>query len=176
VIDMDTHSDTHASGGFTLIEMMVVIVIAGVVTLGLVGFYLNSQATWMDASAQALAQRDATSILDAIASKAREAAVVEINPSGGDTILTFRRIDPPDAYSFWWNRSRGFPPDSLIHQGPDTGQNDAGPVAPSVVERFSFEKDPALPILHLRMLEVRSLEGERVQVSTSFKLYNVVQP
>jgi prepilin-type N-terminal cleavage/methylation domain-containing protein len=166
---------THSSRGFTLVEMMIVIVIAGVVTLGLVGFYLNSQATWMDASAQALAQRDATSILDAIASKAREAAVVEINPSGGDTILTFRTIDPPDAYSFWWNRTRGTR-DSLIHQGPDTGQNDAGPVAPSVVERFYFEKDPALPVLHVHMLEVRSLEGERVQVSTSFKLYNVVQP
>ena len=53
--------DTWATPrGFTLTEVMIVIVLAGVVTLGLVTFYLNSQAWWTEASTQVLAQRDAT--------------------------------------------------------------------------------------------------------------------
>lgn len=168
---------TPSARGFTLVEMTVVVVLAGVVTLGLLGFYLNSQATWMDASSQALAQRDATSIVEAITSRARDAAAVIVTPAAPDTILTFYKQDPSppnsliEPYSFWWSNA-----DSLVHQGVGTGNQDDGPVAPSLVERFHFEMDPALPILHLRMLEVRSTQGEHVQVSTSFTLYNGPKP
>lgn len=167
----------RSARGFTLPEMMLVIVLAGVVTLGLLGFYLNSQATWMDASAQALAQRDATTILEAITQHAHDAAAVIVTPAAPDTILTFYKRDPSppnslvEPYSFWWSQG-----DSLVHQGVGTGDQDDGPVAPSVVERFYFEMDPALPILHLRMLEVRSGQGARVQISTSFLLHNGPKP
>lgn len=167
------------SRGFTLVELIVVIAVASVVALGLLGFYLNSQSTWMDASTQALAQRDATSILEAISSRARDAAAVVTPPpvSGADTILTFYKRDPTppnsliEPYSFWLSHA-----DSLIHQGVGTGNQDDGPVAPSKVERFSFEMDPALSILHIRMLEVRSAQGTKIQMSTSFTLYNGPKP
>lgn len=150
---------------------MVVMALAGVVTLGLVGFYLNSQATWMDASAQALAQRDATSVLEAIANHARDAADVTVTPNGGDTVLTFFKVGGIEPYSFWWDQQG----DSLLHQAEGTGDVDGGPVTPSTVERFYFEWDPALKIVHVRVLEVRSAQGERVQVSSSFALYNVAR-
>lgn len=165
---------TRPPRGFTLVEMMVVMALAGVVTLALVGFYLNSQATWMDASSQALAQRDATNIIEVITAKAREAQQVVITASAPDTILTFYKYGLTEPYSFWWSQGSGA--DSLIHQGPGTGQVDDGPVAPSIVERFYFEPDPTLPVVHLRMLEIRSSQGERVQMSTSFTLYNGPHP
>ena len=160
--------------GFTLVEMVLVMVLAGVVTLGLIGFYLNSQATWMDASAQALAQRDATTIVESISAKAREAEQVVITPNAPDTIITFYKVRLTDPYSFWWSQGPGA--DSLIHCGTGTGNVDDGPVAPTTVERFYFARDPALPILHLRVLEMRTTQGERLQMSTSFTLYNGPRP
>src|SRR5262249_37558194 len=52
--------------GFTLTEVMVVTVLAGVVTLGLITFYLNSQIMWTESSTQVLAQRDGTALLEAM--------------------------------------------------------------------------------------------------------------
>lgn len=151
--------------GFTLVEAMVVVVLAGVVTLGLVGFYLNSQATWMNASSQALAQRDATALVEVIASRARVATSAAINMTP-DTVLTFYGPGS-DSYSFWWSQA-----DSLVHQGPEEGAVDGGPVVPSLVERFSVALDGSLPLVHLMMLQVRSETGERVQLQSTFTLFN----
>ena len=152
--------------GFTLTEVMVVMVLAGVVTLGLVGFYLNSQATWMDASSQALAQRDATALVDAIAARARGATSAKLG-SPPNTVLTFYGPGFSDPYSFWWSQA-----DSLVHQGPGDSSVDGGPVVPSLVERFSVALDDSLPLVHLSMLQLRSETGERVQMQSTFTLYN----
>jgi hypothetical protein len=147
---------------------MVVMVIAGVVTLGLVGFYLSSQATWMDASSQALAQRDATALVEAIATRARGATSAAINFSAPDSILTFYGADDTVyPYSFWLKSS-----DSLVHSGLGEGAVDEGPVVPSRVERFSVALDGTLPLVHLGLLQMRSETGERVQMESAFALYN----
>jgi prepilin-type N-terminal cleavage/methylation domain-containing protein len=159
----------NTSRGFTLTEVMVVMVIAGMVTLGLVGFYLSSQATWMDASSQALAQRDATALVEAIATRARGATSAAINFSAPDSILTFYGSDLDRyPYSFWLSQA-----DSLVHSGLGEGAVDEGPVVPSLVERFSVGLDGSLPVVHLGMLQVRSETGERVQMESAFTLYNV---
>ena len=40
----------HSQRGLTLTEVTVVTVLASIVMLGIVSFYVNSQGTWMDAS------------------------------------------------------------------------------------------------------------------------------
>jgi prepilin-type N-terminal cleavage/methylation domain-containing protein len=156
-----------SSRGFTLPEVMVVMVLAGVVTLGLVGFYLNSQATWMDASSQALAQRDASAVVEALAYRARFASSAALNIVPPDTVLTFYDKNLVALYSFW--RS---PSDSLVHSGDGDGSVDGGPVVPSHVEQFSIALDATLPLVHLTNLQVRSETGERVQMQSTFALYN----
>jgi hypothetical protein len=141
-------------------------VLAGMVTLGLVGFYLSSQATWMDASSQALAQRDATALVEAIAIRARGASSAAINFSAPDSVLTFYGAGGY-PYSFWLHQA-----DSLVHSGHGEGSVDEGPVIPSRVERFSVGLDGTLPLVHLGLLQVRSETGERVQMESTFNLYN----
>src|SRR5262245_54493395 len=95
-------TDREGQTGFTLME--VTIVLAGVVTLGLGAFYLNSQMLWMDASTQALAQRDATTIIEAIREKAETAASVDIQAAGGgNNVVVF--LGPGDAEMgrFFWS-------------------------------------------------------------------------
>ncbi|MBI1797094.1 MAG: type II secretion system protein [Candidatus Eisenbacteria bacterium] len=161
------------ASGFTLIEVMVVMILAGVVTLGLVGFYLNSQSTWIDGSSQALAQRDATTILESIASRADSAASVQLTAVPPDTVLEFYRVGSAlPYYGFRWGQGAG--EDSLLHQGPGSCNPDQGPVVPSVVERFSVTLDanPKVPVLHVASLRVRSATGQVVEVSSSFALRN----
>jgi prepilin-type N-terminal cleavage/methylation domain-containing protein len=152
--------------GFTLVEVLVVVALAGVVSLGLVAFYLSSQATWMDASSQALSQRDATAVVDVIAARARTATSAAINVTP-DTVLTFYGPGGTDPYSFWRSST-----DSLLHQGHGDGAVDEGPVASSLVEQFSVSLDGALPLVHLTALQVRSETGERVRMQSTFQLYN----
>lgn len=157
-----------SSRGFTLTEVLVVMALAGMVTLGLVGFYLNSQATWMDASSQALAQRDASGLVETMATHARGASSAAINFSAPDSVLTFYGPGEGYPYSFWWSHA-----DSLVHSGLGEGAVDEGPVIPSLVERFSLGLDGTLPLVHLGLLQVRSETGVRVQMESAFNLYNV---
>lgn len=164
---------SHRTAGFTLVEVMVVLVLAGVVTLGLVGFYLNSQATWIDGSSQALAQRDATTILESIADRADSAASVTLTLVPPDTVIEFRGVGGTAYYGFRWRRGAG--DDSLVHQGPGSCSPDLGPVVPSIVERFSVALDPQypqVPVLHVISLRVRSSSGQVVEMKSSFALRN----
>jgi hypothetical protein len=147
---------------------MVVIVLAGVVTFGLVGFYLNSQATWLDASSQALAQRDATLVTESVTTTAREAAsfVIQPNPDNLHALVIFFRRDLSELGRFWWE-----PSDSLVHRG--NGATDDGPVASSLVEQFEFAPDADSRLLHLELLQVRSTTGLRVQMSSTVAMHNV---
>jgi prepilin-type N-terminal cleavage/methylation domain-containing protein len=161
---------THAAG-FTLVEMMVVVVLAGVVTLGLVAFYINSQATWLDASTQAMAQRDATTILDAMRKRAKSSAQAIILPAGGGTnhALVLYDNDLVEVGRFLWD-----PADSTIHwaTGADPS-NDQGPVVPTKVQRFWLRLDPALPsIVHVDTLRVYSTTGQTVQLASTLAMYN----
>jgi len=155
------------SRGFTLTEVTVVIVLAAVVTLGLVTFYLNSQAMWTDASTQALAQRDATSILEAMRQRGHVAALAVWNEPIHK--VTFYDNTLQELDSFFWDQAG----DSLMHHG---GPSDplGRAIAPTVVERFAVSTDPNpnYGLVTVDTLRVRSTSGVRVTMSTTIGLFN----
>ena len=158
--------------GFSLVEMMVVMMMATVVTLGIVVFYLSAQATWTDASSQALAQRDATSIVEALSARAHEAGRADVAPVGpGDpnSIVTFYpKGSSTETIHFYWSAT-----DSLVHSG-DAGTYDSGPLTPTQVERFSLSTVDSLGLVLLDSLRVRSANRQTVTLSSTFGLYNRV--
>jgi hypothetical protein len=145
----------------------VVIVLAGVVTLGLVGFYLNSQAMWMDASTQALAQRDATSILEYMRQHGHGAASAVWDASNHKVTFYDRQVPPEELDSFAWNAT-----DSLVYHGIGRDDTPDGPVAPTVVEEFAVTVDPTYGLVSVDTLRVRSTSGARVTMSTTIGLFN----
>lgn len=161
----------RSAAGFTLVEMMIVVVLAGVVTLGLVAFYINSQAIWLDASTQAMAQRDATAILDAMRERAKASAQAQIQPAGGGTnhTLVLYDNDLVEVGRFQWD-----PADSTIHwaTGADPA-DDQGPIVPTKVQRFWLRLDPSIPgIVHVDTLRVYSTTGQKVQMTSILAMYN----
>ena len=157
------------SRGFTLAEVVTVMALAAVVTLGIVGFYLESQSTWIDASSQALAQRDATIIVESISNRAREASDAWVTPCGSDSLNSEAHFYAPDGSEivrFFWS-----PADSLVHYA-ERGGPDRGPIVPTVVERFSLSYVSPLGVVLLDSLRVRDTSGQRVALSSTFGLYN----
>jgi len=149
-------------------EIVIVVVLAGIVTLGLVGFYLQSQSMWMDASTQALAQRDATGLVEFIRSRTSSAASALVTPVPPDSlnfVLTLYDASDNETNRFAWSAT-----DSLVHHVE--GGVDKGAVGTVIVERFYVTVDPLLPLVNLDTLRVRSTSGERVKIASSFALYN----
>jgi Tfp pilus assembly protein FimT len=156
---------TRQERGLTLTELVLVIALAGVVTLGLVTFYFNSQSTWVDASTQALTQREATQIVATITDsthRAQSATVID-SPDALHQALVLHMADG-GQWTFWWNQA-----DSLIHQGVDTG-HDRGPLGNSKVERFELDRDASL--VYLKRLQVRSANGQQIPLSSTMALIN----
>jgi len=164
-----TARNRESQAGFTLMELTVVIGLAGVVTLGLVAFYLQSQMLWMDASTQALAQRDATTIIEAIREKAESAATVDIQAAGGgNNVVVFLASGNVELGRFFWS-----PADSLVHYAISSAPvDDKGPIAPTIVERFAVSALPNQAFVKLDTLRVRSTTGQVVQMSSGMALYN----
>jgi prepilin-type N-terminal cleavage/methylation domain-containing protein len=166
------HDPIHSSAGFTLIEAMVVIALSAIVTLGIVSFYLSAQQTWTDASAQALAQRDATTILATLSERARAADTAIVIPS---------TLDPQNSVVILYQRGIGgiklesarffCGRDGLMHEG-DQDLQDAGPMTASKVLRFHATFDPSLELVTVDSLRVSSTTGQVVTQSTSSGLYN----
>ncbi len=71
--------------GFSLIEMMIVVVILGLITLGLVTFFTGGTKSWVAGQSQLEAQRNARQAMDRIVRKIREGKNIK-SGSGGDTI------------------------------------------------------------------------------------------
>jgi Tfp pilus assembly protein PilW len=151
--------------GLTLTEVMVVGVLGTLVMIGLVGFYMQSQATWLDASSQVITQREGTMVAQAIADSARACGSVVVTPSpdADRSLLQLVRNGATTAhYQFWWNSA-----DSLVHQGtsPTTGR----PMLTSKVERFAVTSDSRMVRVELRL---RSPQGQQVEASASAALMN----
>jgi hypothetical protein len=154
--------------GLTLTELTIVAAIGLLVLLGLGGFYLNSQATWLDASSQSITQREATLVSEAIADHVRGCAKAIVNnlpdAEHGQLVL-YRYGDATPYWYYWWD-----PSDSLVHHGTDMGPGDRGALLASKVERFRVVKnDSALVEVSLR---VRAATGQRIELSTSTALRN----
>ena len=71
--------------GFSLIEMMVVVVILGLIVLGLVTFFTGGAKSWVAGQSQLTAQRNARQAIDRMVREIREGKVVK---SGSDTNIT----------------------------------------------------------------------------------------
>ncbi|MBA7500712.1 hypothetical protein ES704_03472 [subsurface metagenome] len=79
--------------GFSLIEMMVVVVILGLIVLGLVTFFTGGVKSWVAGQSQLEAQRNARQAMDRMVREIREGKNV-VSGSGGDTII----INFPSAF------------------------------------------------------------------------------
>jgi prepilin-type N-terminal cleavage/methylation domain-containing protein len=160
--------DTHKrQSGFTLAEVMVVVVLAAVVGFGMVGFYLNSQATWIDASTQVMAQRDATLIVQTMGDRCRPWARAEVTSvSGPNDRLIVRDAGNVEKERFYWD-----PTDSLVHHTSNGAATGPG-LVDTKVERFSLSVDASGRLVLLDSLRVISANGRRVRLSTAFALNN----
>jgi len=153
--------------GLTLTEVTVVAVLGLLVIFGLIGFYLQSQATWLDASSQTITQREATLMVRTIADQVRVcgSAVVTPSPDADHSMVSLVNHGAGSAhFHFWWNSA-----DSLVHQGTDTGAGDRGPMGSSKVERFAVTATGQLVTVQVRL---RSPQGQRVDAFGGAALVN----
>jgi prepilin-type N-terminal cleavage/methylation domain-containing protein len=101
--------------GFSLIEMMVVVVILGLIVLGLVTFFTGGAKSWVAGQSQLEAQRNARQAMDRMVREIREGKNI-ISSSDGDTIVVsipdFDTPDPDDYYEVTYNLS-----DTTIERG-----------------------------------------------------------
>ena len=157
--------DRHAARGLTLIEVTIVMVLSTLVVMGMISFYISSQSTWMASSTQALAQRDATLLIETISERVRRAALAEPfdSPDALHQGIILRDEHMTETWRFWWAA------DSLIHQGPDLN-DDRGPVIASRVTRFQL--DTLTRLVEIRLIELRAGDGQLVRMSSAAALYN----
>lgn len=154
--------------GLTLVEVTVAVVLASIVLVGLVGFYLSSQATWISSSTKAVTQRDGTLALEAITIKVRASttALAEASPDAQHMRLFLYDLGSVNpSYRFWWNAA-----DSTLHHGPGTS-TDLGSLVPSRVARFQVAVTGG-SLVEVVALDMVSPSGEVISLSTAAALYN----
>jgi len=152
----------------TLTELAVVMILGTMIMAGLVGFYLSSQGLWLDASTQAIAQREASLVASAVRDSLRKSGKAIESPSP-DSLheqlsLYLAETDAVPYYCFWWNRS-----DSLIYAGTNVGARDAGPMIVSPADRFQVQvrQDGLGHTLGARVsLRLRSGTGNTIEAGT----------
>ena len=140
--------------GLSLVEVTVVMILGTLITAGLVGFYLSSQGVWLDASTQAITQREASLVASAIRDSVRVSHMAMVSPSPDplhQQLALYRydgyQVSMEPHYYFWWN-----PADSLIYAGTSVGGAGAGPMGVSRAERFQFIGSPSGVRMDLRLL------------------------
>lgn len=147
--------------GITILEVTLVLMLTSVVMMGLVGFYLSSQATWIESSSQAITQRDATLALERIGERVR-AASSAVTPAPGMLVLYDR--SGAEMRRFWLE-----PSDSLLHHGVG-GTVDDGPLVNSRVARFDVSADTAL--VTVTSLVLAGPHGTSIEARSGAALYN----
>lgn len=155
--------------GLTLTELTIVMVLAAVAMTGLVAFYLNAQGVWMDASSQAVTQREGTLVLDGISARAAMAKQASVTgPVGQRTLrLDFDASFPDSVYYFWWQ-------DSLVYDGPDPTNSSKGSQMTSRVEYFEVVANDTF--VRVSELRLRTPNGEHIPLSTWVELKNRANP
>jgi len=148
--------------GLTLIEVVVVGVLAAIVMVALTGFYISSQGTWIDASSQAVTQREASLALATIADSVR-ASNSAIVLAGTKTLILLDSAGN-EKCRFWFH-----PGDSLLHLGKGTSV-DWGPIGTSKVTAFDLASTATR--VNVLALEMRTASGRHVRMSTLAAFYN----
>lgn len=152
--------------GITLVEVTIVGALAMLVVLGMIGFYISSESSWMAGSTQAIAQRDATLLVEALSDSTRRAALAEPfdSPDSLHCGLILRGADATAFWAFWWDED-----DQRVHQGPRVG-DDRGPVVNTPVTRFQL--DTLTRLVNIRLVEMRGDDGQVVRMTSAVALYN----
>lgn len=152
-----------AERGITLTEVAVTMIIGTMIMAGLVGFYMSSQGMWLDASTQAISQREATLVVETLRDSVRMSgkALVTASPDSVHQQLALYRTPASVTpyYYFYWSAS-----DSLIYSGTSVGGAGAGPMIVSKAERFQLDATSDAVQVDLRL---RSASGQTVEY-TSF--------
>ncbi len=158
--------ERRAAQGLTLIEVTIVMVLSTLVVMGMISFYISSQSTWMAGSTQALAQRDATLLIETISDRVRQATLAQPfnSPDALHQGVILRDHTMTETWRFWWSAA-----DSLVHQGPGLN-DDLGPVVASRVTRFQV--DTLTRLVEIRLVELRAGGGQLVRMSSAAALYN----
>ncbi len=155
--------------GLTLTELTVVMIIAGLVTIGLVTFYINSQATWVDGSTQAFTQREGTVLVEEISRQTHlsvDAVVTDLPDASHQTLSLIDALN--NVHQYTWN-----PADSLVHEivTPDGGSpEDKGALITSKVRRLQF--GTAGSIVYVHGVELITPNAQLVEIRSAAAMYN----
>lgn len=150
--------------GLTLTELTIVGALAIIVMLALTVFYFNSQRMWLAGSTQALAQRDATLLVEEIRKHVNGASSAFVDDVS-DPIhnqLTLSYADN-STLELAWNST-----DKRIHLMSDFGSEDHGPIVDSPVSRFELTSDSTM--VELTLAELTTADGDSVRISSAFAL------
>jgi len=92
--------------GFSLIEMMVVVVILGLIVLGLVTFFTGGAKSWVAGQYQLKAQREARQAIDRMVREIRHGEAITAGTTNSITV-TIPDLGSNDAYNvtYSWNGS-----------------------------------------------------------------------
>ena len=105
--------------GFSLIEMMVVIVILSIIILGLVTFFTGGTRAWVSGQSQLKAQREARQTMDRMVKEIRLGQSATFNSSESITIHIPELGDPSNsAYDVTFEKS-GRSLDRTVNSGTD---------------------------------------------------------
>jgi len=91
--------------GFSLIEMMVVVVILGLMVLGLVTFFTGGAKSWVAGQSQLTAQRNARQAIDRMAREIREGENVKTGSDDDTIIVSIPALGSEIAYDVTYDLS-----------------------------------------------------------------------
>jgi len=91
--------------GFSLIEMMVVVVILGLIVLGLVTFFTGGVKSWVAGQSQLTAQRNARQAMDRMVREIREGKNVESGSDDDTIIVSIPNLGSELAYDVTYDLS-----------------------------------------------------------------------
>jgi hypothetical protein len=143
-------------------------ILGTLIMAGLVGFYLSSQGLWLEASTQAITQREASLVTAAMRDSIRKSAKASVSniPDAlhQQLALYAGKNDTVPYYYFWWDAG-----DSLIHCGTQVGGAGSGPMIVSHAERFHCIAETRAVRVDLRL---RSAGGDLVEAGAFAVMQN----
>jgi type II secretory pathway pseudopilin PulG len=152
--------------GITLVEVTVVGVLAAIVMLALTGFYVNSQGTWIDSSAQAVTQREASFVLETLTDSIHTASSATV--SSGPPMLVLYNAGGIERSRFWLGA------DDRIHVGGGNPSVDQGPLETSRATLFVVGKNDSM--VYVTALQLHTASTDSVTMSTAAAMLNRIPP